>query len=321
MTAIISHTNQLNAMLKLLNSDNLSHSIMLVGSAGIGKSLVARTLAHAIVCEGSKPFSSLKGCGSCKHCLMFGAGTHPDIYFVEGQEKENNTVLYVRELLAKLQLKSFAGGARVVVFNDAERLSLQALNALLKTLEEPLPNTYFILIVSNSAQMPATILSRCQKWFFGSLKNDEVAQIIEDKFGVAGEQLTQLAEIASGSLANIEGQMNNISKYSDFARMLDGVLKGDIKSAVDLASEVHSDKENHASSLEMLISIVATNVRNQSDTHKRNLLANLLDELILAERYITERNLNSFYLLQVVFENFILALHGRAKSSLQSMLI
>ncbi len=153
----------------------LPHALLLEGPAGIGKRDFSLALAAALLC--AKPLTQAGGCGRCPSCHWFRAGTHPDFCLLEplteeGGEEEGGqptrkkreiTVAQVRALENFVNLSSVGGGARVVVLSPADALNPAAANALLKTLEEPGPATYFLLVTDQAQRLLPTVRSRCQR--------------------------------------------------------------------------------------------------------------------------------------------------------------
>lgn len=137
----------------------LHHAILLTGPVGIGKHILAKQLAHLLLCQ--NPLAE-GACGRCKSCLLGAAGHHPDLLTLE--VGSSISVDQVREISHLLQNAPQQGGARVVVIPQAEKLTESAANALLKTLEEPGQSSYLILQTAYAGQLMPTILSRCQRW-------------------------------------------------------------------------------------------------------------------------------------------------------------
>ena len=147
------------------------HALLIHGPRGIGKHALALTFAQALLCEVSAPDGL--GCGECPGCRYARAGQHPDLLrlellLIDPEEGTLETVETigidrVRALTEFVQLSSHRQRAKVAVIAPAERMQPAAANALLKTLEEPPPGSYLILVSDHPARLPATILSRCRK--------------------------------------------------------------------------------------------------------------------------------------------------------------
>jgi len=139
----------------------MPHALLLWGPAGLGKGLLARRIAAALLCEAPEGEGP---CGRCRACGLVAAGTHPDLTVTAPEEEGRPiTVDAVRELGARLALASHGGGWRVAVLEPAERMNVAAANALLKTLEEPGPDTLLVLVSHLPGRLPPTVRSRCQR--------------------------------------------------------------------------------------------------------------------------------------------------------------
>jgi len=150
-------------------SGRLAHGLLFCGPAQLGKRAVAERLAQRLLCQ--QPRADGEPCGSCRSCHLLAAGTHPDYQFVsfipnkEGTRLRTEIVIeQIRQISEKLSLTPQYGGAQVVIIDPAEAVNHAACNALLKTLEEPVPGRYLWLLSAHPARLPATIRSRCQRY-------------------------------------------------------------------------------------------------------------------------------------------------------------
>lgn len=137
------------------------HALLFKTDSGLGTPTLIRHLAHWLLCHTRQEGEP---CGQCKSCLLTQSGNHPDFHLLEPIEGKDIGIDQIREQTAKLQQFSQQGGNRVVYVAGAERLTEAAANALLKTLEEPNENVYFLLEADLHAPLLATIQSRCQRW-------------------------------------------------------------------------------------------------------------------------------------------------------------
>jgi DNA polymerase III subunit delta' len=153
----------------LLRRARWPHAMLITGPAGIGKRILAQSLAHALLCE--SPAADGSACRSCASCRYAAAGQHPDLRVVEPVEIDDDEIKVVewisvdriRALSRWAELTSHRGGAKAALIVPAERMNAAAANGLLKTLEEPPANTYFLLVSHLPGRLPATIASRCQR--------------------------------------------------------------------------------------------------------------------------------------------------------------
>ncbi|TAL51042.1 AAA family ATPase [Patescibacteria group bacterium] len=160
-SGLIGHAKIQEVLSRMIERQTLPHALLFVGPEAVGKTTVALQLV--------------------KHLL--GSTTHPDFLTLErlvdektGKQKSQINVEQVRELNARLGLTSLSGGWKVVFIEEARALSMGAVNALLKTLEEPKGNVLFLLRAGGTEDLPATIVSRCQTLRFGIVPGSEIIE-------------------------------------------------------------------------------------------------------------------------------------------------
>ncbi|WP_105215442.1 DNA polymerase III subunit delta' [Pseudoalteromonas sp. T1lg22] len=137
----------------------LHHAHLLYGAEGVGKRALAEQLSQAQLCE--QPLQ-MQPCGQCKGCKLIAAGTHPDLLMLSG-DGSSIGVDAIRAISDFIQHSAQQGGAKCVIIPNAQRMTVAASNALLKTLEEPNNHCYLWLLSPGTANLSATILSRCAK--------------------------------------------------------------------------------------------------------------------------------------------------------------
>ena len=238
------HTTQREALANLVNQDRLPSSLLFGGAAGIGKRLVALELARQLLCladDSDKKHAPQGGCGDCQACRLIRAGNHPDLRLVECAT-EDASVDQLRETLAKLSLKPFISKRKVTILNDADEISVVGANILLKSLEEPRAENFFILIATTSSRLPQTVLSRCQRWFFDRLSNDSLREILLAKG--AGDEELGLIPLADGSCSELESIRSKGDLGDDVRQALDAAWRGDIARITKAAQDWGADKNN-----------------------------------------------------------------------------
>lgn len=152
----------------LASGDRLAHALLLHGARGIGKGALAAAIAEGLLCEtalAERP--SHLACGACPSCRWFEAGHHPDLRVVElivkdGKQAWEISIDQIRGLEDFIGMTAFRDGARVVIVDPAETMSIPAANAVLKMLEEPGERTWFLLVTHRPDSLPATVRSRCR---------------------------------------------------------------------------------------------------------------------------------------------------------------
>lgn len=160
-----------------VRTDRVPQALLIYGAAGLGKATLAERFARKLLCTQPGEFA----CGVCASCRLFAAGSHPDLKRAVPEEPGKAIkVDTIRKLLGDLTLKSQYQGYRVVIIDPAHMLNISSANALLKTLEEPPDQLVFLLISSQPRDLPATILSRCQKLFIQSPSQTQAEHWLRD---------------------------------------------------------------------------------------------------------------------------------------------
>ncbi len=159
------HERPISLLKSAIRHDRLAHAYLFHGETSIGKALSATLLAQALNCEQPARIVEQDSCGQCRSCLQIAARTHPD-YVVLEPDREAATpqikIEQVRDLEQHFIYRPLLGERKICLIDDADRLTIGAANALLKTLEEPPGHGLFILVSGRPHALPATIRSRCQ---------------------------------------------------------------------------------------------------------------------------------------------------------------
>lgn len=186
--SIAGHTVPKRILSRALETGKLSHSYVFWGPEGVGKKFLAVHFAQALACP-----NKLDGCG-CPSCKQAEAGVHPDIHLII-PEGGNIKIESVRMMIEVSFLKPVFSPWIINILDEADRLTLEAANSLLKLLEEPPSNVVNILITSRPYSLPPTILSRCYSVPFGFLNQEEIAQALSKQ---KTEKMDLITSIASG---------------------------------------------------------------------------------------------------------------------------
>ena len=183
-------------------ADRLPQAYLFVGPPGVGKGLVARQLAKLLFCASpvEPATAATDSCGVCTHCVRVDHGTHPDLYWFRKEPDRNDfrIELVTRRdgspanvVTESVTLQPMEAERTVTVIDDAERMNANAANSLLKSLEEPAPHAVLILVCSEVANLPGTILSRCQWVRFRPLPEafvaDRLSEILRREATAAAE--------------------------------------------------------------------------------------------------------------------------------------
>lgn len=174
LSSIRGQERAVGLLLRYLESGQVPPGLLFSGEEGIGKETAALGFTAALFCRFR---SGPDACGACPDCRLFRSGSHPNFLRVS-PENLSISIDDIRQLQEELSLKSFSDRPRVALILPADRMTVQAANALLKTLEEPPPATHLLLVAHRISRLPATIVSRCQKVPFSPLPAESVERIL-----------------------------------------------------------------------------------------------------------------------------------------------
>ncbi len=223
---MVGHKDVYARFLNGLRKGRLHHAWLLHGPAGTGKATLGFEMARAYLCDRNQhPSSAHEACGECHACHMMAADSHPDFLSVKRQWdsgkkrlKRDVGVGQARDLLSFLSLSGAQSDRRVVLIREAEKMNLQAANALLKGLEEPAHGSLLILACEDAMSMPVTVRSRCLLQAVTPLHDDECRQVLR-AMGMDGETLEFATRLA-------HGQPGKVSALAD-ADIADALLGWD----------------------------------------------------------------------------------------------
>jgi DNA polymerase-3 subunit delta' len=178
----------------------LGQAYFLVGPEGIGKSLFARQLSKALLCE--RPRGLLIACERCPSCHQVEAETHPDLLRLSTPEdKHELPVEEMRDFCAQLSRTPVRGGRKVGIVFDADEFNLESANSFLKSLEEPPPGVILLLIATSTDRQLPTVLSRCQIVRFNPLSAEELSAVLVEQGVIDKRQRDRLVKLSGGSVS------------------------------------------------------------------------------------------------------------------------
>lgn len=191
------HRAQIIALRRMIVRGEPGHAYLFAGPTGVGKHTIAQAFLARLACVGADA-DNLAACGVCRSCLAYSRGEHPDIAEIS---KQGATIKIdmIRGALARLHYDPVVGRIKGLILEDAETLTEEAANALLKTLEEPSSRTVFVLVSGKPQLLLETIRSRCQTLRFGELGTADLTALLVAE-GLSIESAKLAATLAEGSL-------------------------------------------------------------------------------------------------------------------------
>lgn len=250
---IIGNTEVKEYLEKIVKSNNVLHSYLFLGTEGIGKKEIAKEFAKKILCD-----TKDDDC-TCKSCVCFDSNNHPDLYIID-YENQSIKIEEIRKLTEKVIEKPIISNKKVYIINNAETMTKEAQNCLLKTLEEPPEFVTIILISSNENLILNTIKSRCMSIKFNNIDKELLKKYIDDNLENKNFP-DNLLEYINGSIGKAIKLQDTIDKYVEIDKFLKKITSLDI---VDFLyyGKVAYDKENIQDILNYIIVCLYSNSKD-----------------------------------------------------------
>jgi DNA polymerase-3 subunit gamma/tau len=223
---VVGQQHVVRTLRNAVEQGKVHHAYLFVGSRGTGKTSMAKILARSLNCERGGP--TVNPCGECESCLTIAAGSSIDV--IEMDAASNRSVDDVRDLRERVAYAPTGGRWKVYILDEAHMLTKEAWNAFLKTLEEPPPNTVFVLATTESHKVMATIADRCQRFDFQRPSLEQISEVLQRVSAVEGIEaedaaVAMIARSASGSFRDALGTLDQLVAFGGNQVTLDAVLE------------------------------------------------------------------------------------------------
>jgi len=199
-TAVFSHQQILERFSRFVREGRLAHAYMFIGPQGVGKFETAVQVAKLFNCESGIQTKITMPCETCSSCQRIDGGNHPDVHILSCSAGETIKIEDIRDLIVQVQLRPFESQRKIFIIRNSENLTLEAGNALLKTLEEPSPLSLIILTTQIPERNLDTIRSRCQPVYFFPLSRLKLVDHLESNYHIGRETASFLSVYSEGCI-------------------------------------------------------------------------------------------------------------------------
>ena len=240
-----------------VRNNNILHSYLFTGIEAVGKKMIALEFAKGILCVKEKG----EEC-ECKSCVSFLGNNHPDFILIN-KESETIKIEQIRELTKKIIEKPIISSKKVYIINDADKMTKEAQNCLLKTLEEPPEFAVLILITSNENLLLTTVKSRCMKINFHAISDEEMKKYCSENLGYNDISLERIKSF-EGSIGKAIRFKENEFEYRQIEELVNEISKNNIATILQNAKILYN-KEKVFEYLNYIINYLYINQKKNSN--------------------------------------------------------
>lgn len=232
-------------LLQTVKLNKTAHSYLFLGVSGIGKKMIAKEFAKMILC-----LEENKYCNHCKSCIEFDSNNNPDFQIIE-PDGASIKIEQIRQMQKKILEAPIISTKKIYIINDADLMTTEAQNCLLKTLEEPPEFVNIILIGSQENNFLSTIKSRCTIIKFQTIQNEDIKKYLKEQYGI--EDISEnMLSIFGGSIGNAERLKNKQELYNSIFEVIEKVTELDIIDILKKADIIYKSQEDKNEILEAI---------------------------------------------------------------------
>jgi DNA polymerase III subunit delta' len=233
---VVGHEAAKLSLRRAVEQGNVNHAYLFTGPQAVGKFMVARAFAAAVLCENG-------GCGECNTCRRVLAGSHPDVQVVRPAGK-NIPVETIREIRMDAFKRPVEASRKIYIFKDVDRMWDEGASTMLKVLEEPPGSVVFILVTDNRAAVLPTIRSRCQEIRFANIPIAELSDYLVEIKGADAEKADLIARLSGGVLGRALDWCDEpwrLKRRDDVVRAARSLRRADLNRVLETAGELYGE--------------------------------------------------------------------------------
>jgi len=253
-------TEQLTNSIKI---GNISHSYLFLGTQGIGKKMIAKEFAKMILCT-----SEDKYCGVCKSCIEFDTDNNPDFSIIE-PDGNSIKIDQIREFQKKVSEKPIISQRKVYIINDSDKMTVEAQNCLLKTLEEPPEFVTIILVGTNENAFLSTIKSRCMILHFEEISEEKILKYLEENYQIKINSQIMIKAF-QGSIGKAIELKDKQEQYEKIENLIYGLEKMDVVDLVNKAEFLYLSKDDKTEILDYM-EVILMNIAKTSNKYAQTI--------------------------------------------------
>lgn len=239
-----------------VKQNKTSHSYLFIGTSGIGKKMIAREFAKMLLC-----LEEQKYCNKCKSCLEFQNNNQPDFMQI-GPDGNSIKIEQIRELQKRIQEKPIISSKKVYIIDDADLMTQEAQNCLLKTLEEPPEFSTIILIGANENSFLPTIKSRCMILHFQKIEDEEMKTYLQNNYDMTNISQNML-DTFQGSIKKAINLKDKQEEYQIIENLINNLNKKDLIDILNQAEPLYKGKEEIYETLDYINIILLKMAKTQ----------------------------------------------------------
>ena len=242
---IIGNDRIKNQLKQAVDLNKTSHSYLFLGISGIGKKIIAKEFAKMILCEGDNKY-----CNQCKSCIEFDSNNNPDFTLIE-PDGASIKIDQIRQMQKKIIEAPIISKNKVYIIDDADLMTTEAQNCLLKTLEEPPEFVTIILIGSKESSFLSTIKSRCTIIKFSPIENEQIIKYLNKKYEIKNIS-EEMLEIFGGSIGKAEDLKDKEELFSKIIEIVENIKILELPEILKKADIIYKSQEDRIDILEAI---------------------------------------------------------------------